>query len=249
MSETSAPSRMGAHGSPPDPAQGVFETLLVRAGRPVELDAHLARLAASAARLYGATDVPGARELVTDHARGVRLGRLRITVRPNGRGDLATDMRVAPVDDELVFPTFNRAVRLSRLDVPGGLGAHKWADRRLLEMAERGGSVPLVVDADGSVLEASRANVFVVEDGSISTPPADGRILPGVTRRRLLELLQVRQEPISIDRLLAADEVFLSGSVRGVEPVWGIEGGRTWPAGTVTPLVSGELRRHWEMDP
>ena len=222
----------------------MFETLLVREGRPVELAAHLARLGASVAGLYGEPALPGVAELVTDRARGLRLGRLRVTVAPNGHG-LATDVRTAPVDEDLVFPA--RGVELQRLEVPGGLGAHKWADRRLLERAEAAGPVPLLVDSDGSVLEASRANVFVVEAGTILTPPADGRILPGVARRRVLELMTGQEEAISLDRLLEADEVFLSGSVRGIEPVASCSGVRWWPPGTVTPLVSGELRRHWEM--
>jgi para-aminobenzoate synthetase / 4-amino-4-deoxychorismate lyase len=222
--------------------------MLIRDGRPVELDAHLARLGASVAGLYHAPALPDVVPMLIDRARGLRLGRLRLTVTPNGSGNLATDARVAPVEDAHVFPAFSHAVSLRRLEVPGGLGPHKWADRRLLEEAEAVGSVPLVVDADGTVLEASRANVFVVEDGELITPPADGRILPGVTRRRVLELRPVREEAFSFDRLLAADEVFLSGSVRGIEPVWDCEGVRTWHAGTITPLVSGELRRRWEMD-
>ena len=224
----------------------MFETLLVREGRPVELAAHLARLGASVAGLYGETALPGIEELVTGRARGLRLGRLRVTVAPNGDG-MATDIRVAPVEQDHVFP--ERGVELKRLVVPGGLGAHKWADRRLLERAEAAGPVPLIVDVDGSVLEASRANVFVVEAGTILTPPADGRILPGVTRRRVLELMPVREEAIPLARLLEADEVFLSGSVRGIEPVASCNGVRWWPPGTVTPLVSGELRKHWEMSP
>jgi para-aminobenzoate synthetase/4-amino-4-deoxychorismate lyase len=222
--------------------------MLVHEGRPVELEAHLARLAASAAGLYGARLSAGVVELVTTRARALPIGRLRLIAVPNGHGALVTDVHVAPVDTTIVFPDFTGAARLTRLEVPGGIGAHKWADRRLLQQAEAGGSLPLILDADGSVLEASRANVFVVEDGTIFTPPADGRILPGVTRRSVLDLLPVWEEPIGIDRLLAADEVFLSGSVRGIEPVWELDSGRTWPAGTVTPLVSAELRRHWEMD-
>jgi para-aminobenzoate synthetase / 4-amino-4-deoxychorismate lyase len=235
--------------SRPDPARGVFETLLVRDGRALELEAHVSRLGSSVEELYAA-DPPEVRDLVAAAARDVPLGRLRVTVAPNGNGRPAADVRVAAVDESVVFPPFARGVRLSRLDVHGGLGAHKWADRRLLEEAETtGNSVALVVDGDGCVLEASRANVFVVEDGAIVTPPADGRILPGVTRGRLLELVPVREEPISFARLLAADEVFLSGSVRGVEPVWGLDGGRTWHVGTVTPLVADELRRRWEVHP
>ena len=222
--------------------------MLVRDGQPLELRAHLARLGASVAALYGVPGVPGVEELVVDHARGLPLGRLRVTVTVNGGGHLSADVRRAAVDDGLVFPAFSRAVRLRTLTVDGGLGAHKWADRRILEDAEEGDSVPLVVDADGSVLEASRANVFVVEAGAILTPPADGRILPGVTRRRVLELMPVREQPIELDRLLAADEVFLTGSVRGIEPVWACDDDRVWGAGTVTPTVASELRRLWEME-
>jgi para-aminobenzoate synthetase / 4-amino-4-deoxychorismate lyase len=248
MSEASAPIRTGLHGSQPDPAHGVFETMLVRDERPLELGAPLARLGASVARLYGVADAPGVAEQVVDHARGLRLGRLRVTATPDGSGGLTTTVRRTPVEDELVFPDFSRAVRLRPLNVPGGLGPHKWADRRILDEADDGESVPLVLDADGTLLEAARANVFVVEDGAILTPEADGRILPGVTRRRVLALFPVREEPIAFERLLAADEVFLTGSVRGIEPVHDCDGLRAWPAGTVTPLVGGELRRLWEMD-
>ncbi|MGH3099408.1 MAG: aminotransferase class IV, partial [Thermoleophilia bacterium] len=87
-----------------------------------------------------------------------------------------------------------------------------------------------------------------VEDGTIFTPPADGRILPGVTRRRVMELMPVSEEAVSLDRLVAADEVFLSGSVRGIEPVRDCQGVGAWPDGRVTMLVAGELRRLWEMD-
>ncbi len=47
---------------------------------------------------------------------------------------------------------------------------------------------PLLVDADGTVLEAAWGNVWVLEGDALLTPPADGRILPGVTRSLLLEL-------------------------------------------------------------
>jgi para-aminobenzoate synthetase / 4-amino-4-deoxychorismate lyase len=238
---------MSLHRSQPDPAHGVFETMLVRDGRPLELAAHLARLGASVARLYGVPDVPGVAELVLDHARGLRLGRLRVTATPDGSGEIVTDVRRAPVDDTLVFPGYGRAVHLRPLAVPGGLGAHKWADRRVLEAADDGETVPLVVD-DDSALEAARANLFVVEDGTIFTPPADGRILPGVTRRRVMELMPVSEEAISLARLVAADEVFLSGSVRGIEPVRDCQGVGAWPEGRVTMLVADELRRLWEMD-
>ncbi|HWM09554.1 MAG TPA: aminotransferase class IV [Solirubrobacteraceae bacterium] len=235
----------------PDLALGVFATMLIRAGRPLELERHLERLRASAAALYPEAGIEHLETLAAEGARGVACGRLRLTVAPNGSGRLRTDVLAAAVDPAAVLPGWDRAVRLAGLVVEGGLGAHKWADRRLLAGAEAagGGAVPLVVDVDDCVLEASRANLFVVEDGTIVTPPADGRILPGVTRRRVLEIAAVREEPVSLARLLAADEAFLTGSVRGVEPVYAYEHVRAWRRGEITAGVADALRSRWELDP
>jgi len=105
---------------------------------------------------------------------------------------------------------------------------------------------PLLCDLDGLVLEAGRANVFCVErDGRLLTPPADGRILPGVTRARVLELaprlgLVVSVEPIDLRRLVRAGELFLTGSLGGVEPAQ--LAGRHFGHGTVSALLDEALR-------
>jgi para-aminobenzoate synthetase/4-amino-4-deoxychorismate lyase len=221
----------------PDPAQGVFETTLVTGGRPVALDAHLARLEASLAELYGLAVPEHALAEVEEAAEAVELGRLRLTVTPDG----STDVRVADVDPAAVFPS--APVQVAAVSVPGGIGAHKWADRRLLEQAEAqvGPALPLVVDAnDGAVLEGSRGSLFVVRGGVVITPPADGRLLPGITRAQAIEVVrglrvELREEAVDLD---AADEVFLTGAVRGVEPV-----GQA--SGRLTARVAAELRAIW----
>ncbi len=121
---------------------------------------------------------------------------------------------------------------LASVTMPGGLGAHKWVDRSPLEEAQArlpGDALPLIVDTDGSALEASRANLFAVRDGALHTPPLDGRILPGITRGRVIELansatIPVHEQALSHDDLLEADEVFLTGSVRGIEPAGSLDG-------------------------
>ena len=223
--------------------------MLVVGERPVELVRHVGRLYASAGELYPESRPDRLGDLALAGARGVALGRLRLSIAPNGCGRLRSDVLVAPVQHAAVFPGWDGAVRLHRLVLACGLGAHKWADRRLLSGVERPDAVALVVDEDETVLEAARANVFVVEDGRISTPPADGRLLPGVTRRRVLELAAVREEPIPLARLLAADEVFLSSSVRGIEPVLAYEQVRVWREGPVAAAVAAALRESWEVDP
>src|SRR5262249_31105047 len=147
-------------------------------GRPVELDAHLERIDISVATLYGAASPPGLREQILARARPLRTGRLRFTVEPKPGGP-ATAIDASEVDPAIVFPEWDQAVGLRRTTVADGLGEHKWADRRLLERAAGRAphALPLLVDVDGSVLEAARGSVFAVRDGGLRTPPTDGRIL------------------------------------------------------------------------
>jgi para-aminobenzoate synthetase/4-amino-4-deoxychorismate lyase len=232
----------------------VFETLLVHGGRPLELDAHLARLDASVRAVFGAPAPPAARALVLDRARDAGLARLRLTVAPDAGGEPAAEVAVVPIDAALVLPGWERALELAPLVVEDGIGAHKWADRRLLAAAERelAPRVPLLLDADGTVLEASRGNLFAVYAGVLVTPPADGRILPGVTRRRVLDLaaglgIPVREEPVPFERLGDAAEVFLTGAVRGIEPVRACDGAFAGSEPLITPQLSDALRQCWEV--
>lgn len=231
----------------PDVRRGVFETLLVRGGRPLELDAHLGRLRSSLDALYDTATPAGTRDALLERARGVNLGRLRVTVAP-GAGP---DVRLAEVAPGLVFPGWDGALTLRPLELRGGLGAHKWADRsRVLGAEADPDTVPLVVDADGSVLEASRGNVFLVRHGVLVTPRTDGRLLPGVTRRRVLALaraagLAVREERVTLGELLEADELFVTGAVRGIEPVRRCVDGAAWPDAPVAARLAELLRRQW----
>ncbi len=234
-----------------DPGRGVFETMLVLDGRPVELDAHLERLAVSVDALFG-TALPGeARELVLDRAQGIRHGKLRLTAVPE-EGRLKTEVATTEVEPTHVFPPPDRSIALRSFVVAGGLGAHKWADRRLLEHAAAAGAageLPLLVDADGSALEASRGSVFAAGEGWLATPPTDGRILPSIARRQAIEVardegIEAREERLAVDDLRRG-EVFLAGSVRGVEPVSFLDGVELAPPGEVSARIAAGLRRRW----
>jgi len=82
----------------------------------------------------------------------------------------------------------------------------------------------LVLTADGHASEASAANMFVVRDGILLTPPVSDDILEGVTRRAILELADTLSIPVetrSIDRseIYVADEMFLCGTGVQLSPV------------------------------
>jgi para-aminobenzoate synthetase / 4-amino-4-deoxychorismate lyase len=226
----------------PDPRHGIFETLLVVDGHPVDLDAHIERLSASLAKLFPDLQAPNLGEMDVPLERGS----LRITAIPTGRElELQTSLRT-------VEQRFNQ-VTLHSLSVPGGLGEHKWADRSSLDEAQAGlpaDGLPLIVDSDGVVLEASRANVFAVRNGALLTPPTDGRILPGITRARVIEIagrteIEVEETNLRHEDLLDADEVFLTGSVRGIEPVNSLDGARLIGSGEVTAGLAAMLLETW----
>jgi para-aminobenzoate synthetase/4-amino-4-deoxychorismate lyase len=101
--------------------------------------------------------------------------------------------------------------------LPGGLGAHKWRDRTLLESHEADdlATLPLLLDADGYVLETSRTSVVAeAADGSRHTPPADGRILPGVTVARL----RAAPRALTLADLRAAPAIYVTSALRGLQP-------------------------------
>lgn len=246
-----------------DPGWGVFETMLVVAGRVVELDAHIARLSTSVAALY-ASDLPDeARALVIERAGAIEHGKLRLTFVP-ATGNAATEtpsrpeLRVAAeeVEPAAVFPGPERSVGLRLTMVDGGLGEHKWVDRRLLDRAAAklpDGELPLLVDADGSVLEASRASAFAIVGERVVTPPTDGRILPSIARAQAIEVavkagIEVHEERLTLADLHTA-EVFLTGSVRGVELVEAIDGILQAPPGQISAQIAAGLRSRWLSEP
>lgn len=234
-----------------DPTLGVLETMLVLDGEPVELEGHLERLRDSVGELYGLDLPPGLSDELRERCHGIEHGKTRVTATSGGSTVECTSV----VGDFLGDTPSNSptAVSLHTLTVPGGFGPHKWADRWLLDEAAAdlpAGGISLIVDRDGAALEASRANLFAVRRGALFTPPLDGRILPGVTRARVLALaadagIDAHEAPLTSDDLLAADEVFLTGSVRGIEPVSAVDGAALGRARHVSAQLTDALERVW----
>jgi D-alanine transaminase len=91
------------------------------------------------------------------------------------------------------------------------------------------GSYEAILIRDGKVMEGAASNVFIVKNGVVSTPVKDGRILPGITRDLLVELLHqsgtgCEERMIDESELADADEIWLTGSMTGVAPVVKLNG-------------------------
>ncbi|XP_058080807.1 branched-chain amino acid aminotransferase 2, chloroplastic-like isoform X4 [Magnolia sinica] len=75
--------------------------------------------------------------------------------------------------------------------------------------------------------EASSCNVFIVKNDVISTPTIEGTILPGITRKSIIEICphygyQIQERPVSVEELMDADEVFCTGTAVVIAPVGSI---------------------------
>jgi branched-chain amino acid aminotransferase len=108
----------------------------------------------------------------------------------------------------------------------------------------------LVLTPSGHASEASAANLFVVRDGVVLTPPVSDDILEGVTRRAIMQLVRDAGHPVevrSIDRseLYVADEAFLCGTGVQVSPVVEVDH-RPVGSGQVGPVGRAIRERYFD---
>lgn len=83
----------------------------------------------------------------------------------------------------------------------------------------------LLFDCDGNLTEGAAVNVFVVKNGEIATPPLSNKLLPGITRLLVLDILRkhsklnVVERDISFAEVEHADEIWLTSSSKEIAPV------------------------------
>mgnify|MGYP000568548868 FL=1 len=101
---------------------------------------------------------------------------------------------------------------------------YHWGDftQGIFEAKDNKYETVILLDFDGNVTEGPGFNVFAIKDGVLITP--DRGVLAGVSRKTVLEIadylgIGASIRPLSVDELLAADEVFLSSSGGGVIPI------------------------------
>ncbi|MCX7644559.1 MAG: branched-chain amino acid aminotransferase [Rhodobacteraceae bacterium] len=122
--------------------------------------------------------------------------------------------------------------------------------RMLAEARAKGYGNALVADALGNVAETATANIFMVKDGEVFTPVANGTFLAGITRARHIANLRadgfrVHETVLTFDDFRAADEVFMSGNMSKVTPVTEFDGTH-YQVGPVTRRVR-ELYWDWAL--
>jgi 4-amino-4-deoxychorismate lyase len=228
--------------------RAVFETLRVYDGRPFELHPHFDRLKASAERLR-LPEPPLAELQSLAHDALAAAGEPDCVLRFLWTPDtgLALVSALPPELEELRARGLRLQVCEWSTGALSGAKSVSYAENMAAQhtAVEAGLDDALFVAADGLVLEAPTANVWFREGGTLHTPSLDLPILAGVTRA---VMLQLSDEPVEeghypLERLLAADEVFLTSSVREVMPVVQV-GDRTLERGESAARLQNALRRY-----
>jgi branched-chain amino acid aminotransferase len=241
-------------------ADGVFETMRTQAGTVFRLDRHLGRIEGALRVL----EIPVPRELrewvlaalpeSTADAAGVRLTVTR-GVGPHGvappedaRPTVIVSVNPMPVFPPAIYETGLAAHvasgRRNEFAMTAGLKTIAFTDAvvALLEARRVQADEALFLDTADHCSEATSSNLFIWSRDTLLTPPVSCGALPGITRATVLELastlgLAAYERPFALDDLLAADEAFLTSSLRGIAPLARV-GGR--PVGAGRP---GDLTR------
>jgi branched-subunit amino acid aminotransferase/4-amino-4-deoxychorismate lyase len=240
--------------------RAAFETLRVYGGRPFRLDEHLARLAGSADRLgLAAPDLDALRALVAAAlaAAGTGDAGVRIYWTPGAPGAGPTAIVLVSGIPAWIEPARERGQRLVSLAFPGrsalwllpGTKSVSYATHVAAEAEakSRGADDAVLVDLDGTVLEGTVTNVWWREGTVLVTPALELGILAGETRAALLALAAdegytVETGCFPLGRLLDADEVFTSSSVREVMPVVAVDA-RAYDSREAAEALQRALRR------
>jgi branched-subunit amino acid aminotransferase/4-amino-4-deoxychorismate lyase len=240
---------------------GLFETLLALDGAPVFANRHLARLLTGCERLRWSVPLPDfhetAKELLVRN--NLTSGRARIRLAVSGGSGAIDDltpgtdrmvtMIALRVDDAPASLTVNLCPWPRNEKSPlAGLKCASYAENLVaLDHARRlGFDETIFLNTAGQLCEAATANLFLVKDSVLFTPPLESGCLPGITRGVVIESaarhgISCGQRDLTSADLRAADEVFVTSSIRGLTGVSRFET-KMLPPGPITRI----LREAWD---
>ena len=223
-------------------ADGIYEVIVTRGGKPFLINEHLERLQKSADGILLKLPVllselseiieRGINEAGFDETmvyiqitRGIEPRRhnysnnikakLTMTFRPHPEYDLQLTLNGVAI---ITVPE----IRWSRCDIkstallPNIMMKQKAVEKKCMES--------LFVTEEGLVRECTTANIFFVKDKALYTPPADQHILGGITRAYILRQaaaydIKTVEQQCTIEEVLKADEVFITSSTVDLMPV------------------------------
>ncbi|CAG7656396.1 aminodeoxychorismate lyase [Paenibacillus allorhizosphaerae] len=259
---------------------GLFETFRTYVGQPFLLDAHLKRMT-EGCRELDIDFTPDPDKLAAEvsmllEANALPDGYFRYTVTagtdilglPSASYERPTEVlyvKPLPHGGAAQAPTGKAMQRLKlRRNTPEGVVRHKslhymnniLAKKELNRYPWAEGAEGLFLDSRGYVCEGIVSNLFFVREGLLLTPSVETGLLPGITRRFVMEQaellgVRVREGLYTWEELLAAEEIFVTNSIQEMVPVTRLydEQGISHSIGngSVGPLTERLLRHYRNM--
>lgn len=225
---------------------GLFETMRSYAGTVFRLTDHLDRLLSSAKALL--IEHSYERQFLTEavykvlEANGLSSARLRLTLSAGARraaGDKPKPTLLIAATKLQPYPTeyYKKGVLVVlcpvRQNVSDPTCGHKVTSyfSRMLALRqahEKRAAEALWFTTDGRLAEGCVSNVFLVKDSTVLTPATSTPVLPGIARKTVCEIarsnnMELMEKGLSIDDMLAADEIFLTNVIMEIMPVVAVE--------------------------
>lgn len=247
----------------------IYETLRTHDGRLFRLAAHLERLGASAAGIglvlpWSRADLRGILEEMTSRAPAGRDVGLRLIV-TRGEGPIGLDPALCKTPRLIVLAwpivrgdhphaAAGAEVIVTRIrrNPPSALDPQIKSGNFLnnilayREVVAAGAFEGVLLTVEGAVAEGTTSNIFWVKGGELRTAEDRG-ILLGVTRSTVLEIVAAERVPCRLgafppEDLRAADEVFLTSTLKGILPVRRVDDARFEVPGPVTARIAAGYR-------
>lgn len=220
---------------------GVFEAVRLYDGVPYALEEHLQRMVRSAANLRLDLDVQAFRDDVDRLLAEARPGdaKLRLVATRGGR-------RLVLVEDLTPLPPSMAlaCVEYAPTRLLDGIKSLSYAANMLATRIaqEEGADEALLTTPHGRLLEGPTSAFFAVFGDEIVTPPLSDHVLDSITRRKVLQVADVAERPITRADIPQMSEAFLSSTLREVMPVHTIDGRELPAPGRRTKETADRLR-------
>lgn len=225
---------------------GIYEVMAVYGGQVFTLDEHLARLQRSMdnIRLASPHTEDEWRELIREAVERSDEGTAYLYIQVTRGVSMPRSHNYPNEVKPTVLITVTPAPILERIEVQPYKVVTKedirWSrgDIKVVSLIANGllkneavdeGYDDAILIRDGKVTEATAANVFIVRNGRITTPPKSNYLLHGITRDHVVKLareadMDVEEAEIDEAELLAADEVWISSTGHEVWPISEVNG-------------------------
>jgi len=222
----------------------IYEVIIAVNKKPFELDAHIARLKKNISSLqYSLSDQIDLEEIILEIISRNKFSKQVIYVQISRGTDSIRDH--IPSND--LIPTVFVSSHELKTDFSPSFGEKailledfRWRKSQIKATsllanvmyrseAKQQGVFETILFENGFITEGAVSNVFCCIENKIITPPLTENILPGVTRKVILNLIQdtslvYDETKIPIDTFLSAEEIWVTNSTKGIIPIIELDG-------------------------